>query len=142
MCSAANLTVKINDKSDQINLKLALNMFIPRVVSMLMSPKRQDSYKPNKSGMITPKPKTANKYVKDNGTHSAFISNNTSYSSTPFNFEIAEVKERSRNDYKLLYQVGSGGFGRVWKVQEKRNTQILAMKEISKAKYVFIEIGC
>jgi serine/threonine protein kinase len=30
--------------------------------------------------------------------------------------------------------VGSGGFGRVWKVQEKRSNQILAMKEISKAK--------
>ena len=31
--------------------------------------------------------------------------------------------------------MGSGGFGHVWKVQEKKTNQISAMKEISKAKY-------
>jgi len=34
----------------------------------------------------------------------------------------------SKNDYQFLYKIGSGGFGKVWKVLEKRNNRIFAMK--------------
>jgi serum/glucocorticoid-regulated kinase 2 len=68
----------------------------------------------------------------------AFVSNQHSSLSTPFQCEELEVKSKCRNDFKFLYQVGAGGFGRVWKVQEKKSGQIFAMKEISKAKYSFI----
>jgi serum/glucocorticoid-regulated kinase 2 len=47
--------------------------------------------------------------------------------------EINEIKYRS--DYQFLFQIGSGGFGRVWKVEEKKTGNIFAMKEMSKAKY-------
>jgi len=41
---------------------------------------------------------------------------------------------RTRADFKFVFQIGSGGFGRVWKVEEKKNGKIYAMKEMSKSK--------
>ena len=33
-----------------------------------------------------------------------------------------EIKNQIKlNDFKLLYPIGRGGFGRVWKVQSKKN---------------------
>jgi hypothetical protein len=50
----------------------------------------------------------------------AFASNQHSYQSTPFQYEEMEPKLKCRNDFKFLYQVGAGGFGRVWKVEKKK----------------------
>lgn len=53
------------------------------------------------------------------------------------NFSPSSVKVKllgSKNDYRFMHKIGSGGFGKVWKVEEKRSHRILAMKEISKAK--------
>jgi serine/threonine protein kinase len=33
-----------------------------------------------------------------------------------------------------MYQIGFGGFGKVWKVQEKKSWEYFAMKEIHKRK--------
>jgi hypothetical protein len=115
--STANLFFKVNEKSDKINLKFALNMYVPKPAGILVSPKSNEAVKTLKFGTTTPKPKPIKKAVKENGYHTAFISNNNSYISTPFECETVEVREKSRNDFKFLYQVGSGGFGRVWKVQ-------------------------
>jgi hypothetical protein len=113
--STTNLFLKLNDKADKINFKLALNMLIPKTVSLLNSPKAADS-KAYKMAVVTPKPKPNKKSLKENSYQSAFVSNN-SYTTTPYEFEQQiKIKEKSRNDYKFLYQVGSGGFGRVWKV--------------------------
>ena len=38
----------------------------------------------------------------------------------------------SRNAYKYLYAIGRGGFGRVWKVEEKKTRTIYAMKAMEK----------
>lgn len=126
--STANLFMKVNEKNDKINLKFALNMFVPKSTNILISPKGHESGKMLKMTVTTPKPKCLKKSVKENAYHSTFVSNNNSYVSTPFEYEIVDNKQKSRNDYKFLYQVGSGGFGRVWKVQEKRTNETLAMK--------------
>lgn len=34
----------------------------------------------------------------------------------------------------MLYVIGKGGFGKVWKVESKKNKQLYALKEMSKAK--------
>lgn len=54
---------------------------------------------------------------------------------TPFDYEQELSQSKSRNDFWFLFQIGSGGFGRVWKVEEKKTKTIYAMKEMSKAKY-------
>ena len=42
----------------------------------------------------------------------------------------------SRAHFQFEYPIGKGGFGKVWKVQQKRSKQTLAMKEMSKARVV------
>ena len=44
-------------------------------------------------------------------------------------------KEQKLKLYKFYYQIGFGGFGRVWKVYNKENNRDYAMKEISKRRY-------
>ena len=42
----------------------------------------------------------------------------------------------NRNNFKFLYVIGKGGFGRVWKIQSKKTKQIFALKEMSKLKII------
>ena len=42
----------------------------------------------------------------------------------------------NKNNFKFLYVIGKGGFGRVWKIQSKKNKQIFALKEMSKLKII------
>ena len=41
-----------------------------------------------------------------------------------------------RNNFKFLYVIGKGGFGRVWKIQSKKSKNIYALKEMSKLKII------
>ena len=36
----------------------------------------------------------------------------------------------------MIFPIGKGGFGKVWKVKEKKSTKILALKEMQKVKIV------
>ena len=47
---------------------------------------------------------------------------------TAVNISNTNTKGKSRLDYTFIYQIGSGGFGRVWKVLDKRTKAIYAMK--------------
>jgi len=42
----------------------------------------------------------------------------------------------SKNNFVFHFVVGKGGFGKVWKVEAKKNKQIFAMKEMSKSKVI------
>jgi hypothetical protein len=59
-------------------------MFVPKPSSMLATPKSNDPIKNYKMAVATPKPKPIKKSVKENGYQTAFVSNNNSYISTPF----------------------------------------------------------
>ncbi len=87
--------------------------------------KTPSSSKKIKSSINTPK--SSKKKVKENNFFNGTISLKTkSPTSTPFVLEkaqthtikkvTADVQKPQRADYKFLYQIGSGGFGRVWKV--------------------------
>ena len=41
-----------------------------------------------------------------------------------------------RNNFKFLYVIGKGGFGRVWKIQSKQSKNTYALKEMSKLKII------
>jgi serine/threonine protein kinase len=43
------------------------------------------------------------------------------------------VEKRCRSNYEYLNVIGKGGFGKVFKVKEKKTGQLFAMKEMSKA---------
>ena len=37
-----------------------------------------------------------------------------------------------KSDFLILYPIGKGSFGRVWKIQNKKTNRFYAMKEMSK----------
>lgn len=44
-----------------------------------------------------------------------------------------QSKAEKKSNFRQLYVVGKGGFGRVWKVEHKLSRKLYAMKEMSKA---------
>ena len=46
------------------------------------------------------------------------------------------MNDINKNNFKCLYVIGKGGFGRVWKIQSKKTKQIFALKEMSKLKII------
>ena len=48
-----------------------------------------------------------------------------------------KILPASTKDFKFKYIVGRGGFGKVWKVQRKKDSQIFAMKMLSKARILY-----
>lgn len=40
----------------------------------------------------------------------------------------------SKSNFNYHYAIGKGGFGKVWKVERKKDMRLFAMKEMSKAR--------
>ena len=118
------------EKSDKNILKFTTAIVSPKPT---LNQKISQLTKVTKSTNITPSSKSR-KQSKENIYQSPFYSSKSSAIVTPFQFVEEAKKVKSRNDYRFLYQVGSGGFGRVWKVEDKKEHCIYAMKEMSKAK--------
>ena len=115
--SSTNLLLKVHEKNDKINLKFALNMLVPKTRTVLVSPQHNNHPKTLKLSVTTPKHRASRKHLKENGCHTAVTTNCQSHLATPPEHEVHSPREHTRFDYKFVHQVGSGGFGRVWKVQ-------------------------
>ena len=42
----------------------------------------------------------------------------------------------SKNHFNFLFVIGRGGFGKVWKVEQRKQRIFYAMKEMSKARII------
>ena len=40
----------------------------------------------------------------------------------------------SKNQFQFQYAIGRGGFGKVWRVEKKKEKEVFAMKEMAKAR--------
>jgi serine/threonine protein kinase len=47
----------------------------------------------------------------------------------------------SKHNFSFLYVIGKGGFGRVWKVKNKKTEKLYALKEMSKLKVLDKKAG-
>ena len=50
--------------------------------------------------------------------------------------KINQSNSLNKNNFKFLYVIGKGGFGRVWKIQSKKTKIKYALKEMSKLKII------
>ena len=50
--------------------------------------------------------------------------------------EQDNIKKISKTDFQFEYVIGRGGFGKVWKVEQKKTHQLYAMKEMLKARVI------
>ena len=115
--SSTNLLVHVHEKNDKINLKFALNMLVPKTRAILVNPKNNEYSRDGRLGTATPKHRGSRKNFKENAYRTTGVSHCPSYMATPVDVEANYSRQSTRFDYKFVYQVGSGGFGRVWKVQ-------------------------
>ena len=44
--------------------------------------------------------------------------------------------EINKNQFKFEYVIGRGGFGKVWKVEYRKENKLFAMKEMAKARII------
>lgn len=113
--------------------------FLFKFTDVLLSPKAstklkvKQTFKAAQSSTATPSAKSR-KVSKENMFHTAFCSKKSSEVATPFEYEQEDIESKARSNFRFLHQIGSGGFGRVWKVEDKKTGILYAMKEISKAK--------
>ena len=54
---------------------------------------------------------------------------------TILTFYFASI-EISKTDFTFEYVIGRGGFGKVWKVEQKKTHTLFAMKEMLKARVI------
>jgi serum/glucocorticoid-regulated kinase 1/serum/glucocorticoid-regulated kinase 2 len=55
------------------------------------------------------------------------------------NFKSAadgSVPQITKNNFTMLYAIGRGGFGKVWRVESKKEKEQFAMKEMTKARII------
>lgn len=50
--------------------------------------------------------------------------------------KISNSIEIGKNDFSFNYVIGRGGFGKVWKVEQKKTHKLYAMKEMFKARVI------
>ena len=82
-----------------------------------MNPQRNRTYSKSESN-ISNKASSKNKYNKKN----LKFNNNTS--------------NLNRNMFEFIFVIGKGGFGKVWRVKQKKTKELYALKEMSKTKII------
>ncbi|CAK88737.1 unnamed protein product (macronuclear) [Paramecium tetraurelia] len=128
----------------QTSFKLKLNQQGPKfsviinsglVESAPNSPKNNEN---SNKGKITPNDSMTKSKVNQNESKLSDIRRkSTGEISEKTQVLSQKIEEQvNRVHFKFLYVIGKGGFGRVWRVEMKRNKKLYALKEMSKAKVI------
>ena len=51
-------------------------------------------------------------------------------------FDSPDSESINKSSFDYISVIGRGGFGKVWKVESKKNNKLYAMKEMSKVKII------
>ena len=83
--------------------------------------------------MDSPKNKT---YSKSESNININISSKTNYNKKNIRTNFNNNGNLNRNMFKFIFIIGKGGFGKVWRVKEKKTKELYALKEMSKTKII------
>lgn len=61
---------------------------------------------------------------------------NDNVTGTLYNFTNYEHLAVTKNHFQFHYVIGRGGFGKVWKVERKKEKKLYAMKEMGKGRII------
>ncbi|EAR83938.2 Serine/Threonine kinase domain protein (macronuclear) [Tetrahymena thermophila SB210] len=91
--------------------------------------RKQSSRLENKSSIMSP---TNQSQIQNSNT------NQTNYDNFKLDSTITRWSHQNMNKNQFTYQyvIGKGGFGKVWRVEHKKNQKPYAMKEMSKSKII------
>ena len=124
--STTNSTIRFKEILDRNVVKLNSNVYMDKKNFFNNAKKTNQFPKKIKSALNTPKNsstvkvKSPKKLMRENFYVTLFRSEKNSAVSTPLMMEEPKRKP-NRNSYNFIYQIGSGGFGSVWKVKEKQS---------------------
>ena len=75
--------------------------------------------------------------MDNNSKKISSLKKNILKSKSPRNdIKIKKNSSLSRNDFEFIFIIGKGGFGKVWRVKEKKTNELYALKEMSKTKII------
>ena len=75
--------------------------------------------------------------IDNNPKKMSSLTKNILNSKSPINkLKAKNNSSLSRNDFEFIFIIGKGGFGKVWRVKEKKTNELYALKEMSKTKII------
>ena len=75
--------------------------------------------------------------IESNPKKISSITKNILYSKSPKNLLKPTINSSlTRNNFEFIFIIGKGGFGKVWRVKEKKTKELYALKEMSKTKII------
>jgi hypothetical protein len=111
-----------------------LTPLISRAPSELKKRNSNDNYEYSKVERSTEKKSKMNSTVSI-GNSILMTKNHSPVKFSLRNSQVLLEEKNKLKSFKFYYQIGFGGFGRVWKVSNRDTLKDWAMKEISKKKY-------
>ena len=75
-------------------------------------------------------------YSKSESNINVKISHRTTIKKNSLKYQYKNPANLNRNMFDFLFIIGKGGFGKVWRVQEKKTKELYALKEMSKTKII------
>ncbi|CAK87102.1 unnamed protein product (macronuclear) [Paramecium tetraurelia] len=128
----------------QTSFKLKLNQQGPKFSAIINSglvesaPNSPNNHENSNKSKLTPNDSISKSKINQNDSKSSELRRkSTGEISDKTQILSLKIDEQvNRTHFKFLYVIGKGGFGRVWRVEMKKNKKLFALKEMSKAKVI------